>query len=121
MATEQLPAEQYLIAGQPTVNGYVVLSAVYGREEDTEDKQGSAGQHKAKLTYSRRLTLQLELEALTAATQGAYVVGGALDATYVPTSTALDMVWKVRDVSEGLTRGVQTVQLDLIKLTDELA
>ncbi len=38
MATEQLPASQYLIAGQPTVTGYVVVSAVYGREEDAEDK-----------------------------------------------------------------------------------
>ncbi len=65
--------------------------------------------------------MRLELEALTAATQGAYVVGGALTAAFVPTATSEDMVWKVRDVTEGLTRGVQTVSLDLIKLTDELA
>jgi hypothetical protein len=121
MATEQLPATQYLIGGQPTVTNYVVRSATFGIEEDTEDKQGADGKHVAKLTYSRRKTLQLELEALGTATQGTYQVGGALDVDYVPTAVGGNMVWKIRDASEGLTRGAQTVSLDLISLTDELA
>jgi len=117
MATTQYPADQYKIAGQPSVAGYEVINATEGFEEDAEDKANSAGAHKAKIAYGRRKTLQLELEALSAATPNTYVAGGGLDASYVPGGT----VWKVRSATVGLTRGVQTVSLDLISLVDELA
>ncbi len=117
MATEQLPASQYAIAGQPTVTGYEVINASYGIEEDAEDKKGAAGAHKAKITYMRRQTAQLELEALAAATQGAYLVGGVLDANFAPGGT----VWKIRSVNETTTKGVTTISLDVIALVDLLA
>ena len=117
MATEQLPASQYAIAGQSAITGYVVVSQSYGFEEDTEDKKDHLGQHKAKITYMRRRTCQLELEALAAATPGAYVVGGGLDASFVSPGTA----WKIRGVTETLTKGVPGISLDLISLTDLLA
>jgi hypothetical protein len=120
MATEQLPANQYAIAGQPTVTGYEVISASYGIEEDAEDKKGAGGQQKAKITYMRRQTCQLELEALAAATQGAYVVGGVLNASFAPGSVPA-AVWKIRSVTESTTKGVTTVSLDLIALVDLLA
>jgi len=117
MATEQLPADQYAIAGQSTITGYEVISETYGIEEDTEDKKDKTGQHKAKLTYMRRQTVSLELEALAAATPGAYLVGGVLDADFAPGGS----VWKIRSATEGLTRGVPTVSLDCIALVDLLA
>ena len=116
---EQLPADQYALGGQPTITGYVVVRADFGFEEDSEDKQGSGGRHKAKITYSRRKTANVELEALgTATTQADYVKGGAVAANYTPGGTA---AWKIRNVTFGTTRGVQTVMLDLISLTDEIA
>jgi hypothetical protein len=117
MATEQLPASTYAIAGQSAVTGYEVISQTFGFEEDGEDKKDGTGQHKARINYSRRRTCQLVLEALTTATAGAYVVGGGLDASYVPGG----VVWKIRSVTEGKTRSVPTINLDLIALTDELA
>ena len=116
MATEQLPAEQYAIAGQSAVTDYEVISEVYGFEEDSEDKKDSTGQHKAKISYMRRQTCSLELEALAAATPGTYTVGGVLDASFAVGGS----VWKIRSVTEGRTRGVSTVSLDLIALTDLL-
>jgi hypothetical protein len=118
MAAEQLPADQYKIGGQPTITGYEVIQATEGFEEDAEDKAKGSGQHKAKITYSRRKTLQLELEALAAGAPESYVAGGGLSATFDPAGTP--KVWKVRSATYGLTRGVQTVSLDLISLIDEL-
>ena len=117
MGTEQLPASTYAIAGAPSVAGYEVINATYGFDEDSEDKQGGDGRHKAKIAYSRRRTLQLELEALSTATNN-YVNGGGLTAAFVPGTPA---VWKIRDVSRTLTRGVTGITLDLISLVDELA
>lgn len=120
MATEQLPAATYAIAGQPTVTGYEVIDATFGFEEDSEDKQKGSGAHKAKITYMRRQTLQLELEELTTAAND-YVKGGALTAAFVPFAPGATAVWKIRDVSKSLTRGVTGITLDLISLVDELA
>jgi hypothetical protein len=117
MGTQQLPADQYKIGGQPAITGYEVIEATFGFEEDSEDKQAGSGQHKAKISYSRRKTLQLELEALSTADPHEYVAGGGLDANFAPGGN----VWKVRSATNGRTRGVQTVSLDLISLVDELA
>ena len=118
MATEQLGTKQYEIAGQPTVAGFEVISAVYGFEEDAEDKQDSGGQHGAKIAYSRRATIQLELEALAAGTPATYIAGGALTASFV---AGTPVAWKIRSATYGTTRGVQTLSLDLIALVDLLA
>jgi len=113
MATEQLPAAQYEIAGQPTVSGYEVIDAQYGFEEDTEDKMDAAGQFKSKITYSRRKTLQLELEAENGSTpETTYQDGGSV------TIDTVDYI--IRSATIGRTRGVATVSLDLIAQSDEL-
>ena len=119
MATEQLPASTYAIGGQRSVTGYEVIRETQGHVDDGEDKAGPAGAHKARIVYSRRKTLQVELEALTAATAPAsfFVGGGLSDADLAAAGTD----WKIRDVKYGLTKGVRTVSLDLIKLTDDLA
>jgi len=121
MATEQLPEATYSIAGQVTATGWEVISNTYGFEEDSEDKAGAAGQHKAKITYSRRVTLQLEMEALAAADVDAYQTGGQVASgvfTLADGSTAT--AWNIRNASLGRTRGVATVSLDLIQQGDLL-
>ena len=122
MATEQLPASTYKIAGQPALTGYEVISATYGFEEDGEDKQSAAGQQKARINYSRRQTLQLELEALSAATPHTYIAGGQIASGTIPLadgSTA--SAWNIRNPVYGKTRGVQTLSLDLIQQGDLLS
>lgn len=116
MAAEQLPADQYAVGGQPTVTNYEVISVTHGFEEVSENHTTPAGAHNAKVATSRRKTLQLELEAKDGATPHAFK--GALDASFVPTAVALDQVWKVRSATGGRTRGVRTVSLDVIALTD---
>ncbi len=116
---EQLPADVYLLGGQPNVAGFKVREADVGRQDDAEDYQGPAGQHAAKVVFSRRATKSIQCET-TDGDPDIYIDGGALDASFVPTSTALDMVWKITDVSVALTRGVTVVSLDLIALTDSI-
>jgi len=64
MATEQYPASKYVVAGQNALSGWQVVSETTGFQEDTEDKQTAAGQFNSKITYSRRATKQLTLEAV---------------------------------------------------------
>ena len=113
MATEQLPDEQYVIGGQPTVTGWQVISAVRGIEEDSETKQTAAGQFKAKITYSRRRTMQLTLEATQTADVDEFSEGGVV--------TVDTVVYKIRSVQEQATRGPTQVTLDLIATVDLLA
>jgi hypothetical protein len=104
------------------LTGYEVISATAAFEEDTETKQNAAGQFKADITYMRRQTLQLELEALTAAVVGAYVVGGTIaSGTFTLANGSTASAWKIRSATEGATKGVRTLSLDLISLTDGLA
>jgi hypothetical protein len=104
------------------LTGYEVISATAAFEEDTETKQNAAGQFKADITYMRRQTLQLELEALTAAVVGAYVVGGTIaSGTFALANGSTASAWKIRSATEGATKGVRTLSLDLISLTDGLA
>jgi hypothetical protein len=120
MATEQLPASTYAIGpGTRSVTGYEIIRQTGGKVDDGEDKAGPSGAHKARIVYSRRKTLQIELEALTAAAPAAsfFVGGGLSDADLA----AAGSDWKIRDVKFGLTKGVKTVSLDLISLVDDLA
>lgn len=125
MATEQLPASVYLIGQKYALTGYEVISAQASFEEDSEDKAGGAGQHKAKITFSRRQTLTLELEALggtTPSTPHTYITGGAIDSgvfTLADGTTAT--AWNIRSATEGATRSVRTLSLDLIQVGDMLA
>ena len=126
MATEQLPSETLAIAGLPTLGGalankYEVLGATYGFEEDSEVKVGAAGQFKSDIVYSRRETCQLELEALHGTDSATLSKGGQLASgilTLADLSTA--SAWNIRSASWGLTRGVQTLALDLIQQADKL-
>jgi hypothetical protein len=126
MATEQLPSALYDIGEQPTLAGawankFEVISAVYGIEEDTETKQQGNGQFKAEITYSRRETCQLELEALhgtdaTTLSQGGQLASGIL--TLADGSTAA--AWNIRSCSLSKTKGVVVVSLDVIQQQDKL-
>jgi hypothetical protein len=121
MATEQLPAAVYLIGQKYALTGYEVISANASFEEDTENKAGGAGQHKAKITYSRRQTLQLELEALAAGTPATYITGGQIASgvfTLADGSTAT--AWNITSASESSTKGVRSLSLSLIQQGDLL-
>jgi hypothetical protein len=118
MAVEQLPASQYAVGQSLSLAGYEIMQSVFGWREDSENKAAKSGEHKAKLTYSRRRTLDLELEALAAATPATYVAGGAVDTDLVPTAVADDMAWKIVSANDTQTRGVEGVSLSLIALTD---
>jgi hypothetical protein len=123
MATEQLPAATYLIANAYALSGYEIISANAGFEEDAETKQAQTGQFKAEITYMRRQTLALECEALAAATPGAtYVIGGTIASGTLPLADGTTASgWKIRNATEGSTKGVRTLSLDLVSLTDLLA
>ena len=126
MATEQLPSALYDIAQQPTLGGalanlYEVISAQYGIEEDTETKQAATGRFKAEITYSRRETCSLELEAIygtdpTTLAQGGQLASGILTLADLSTASA----WNIRSATWTKTRGVQTVSLDVIQQLDKL-
>jgi len=126
MAVEQLPSAKYLVAGQPTLGGayankYDVISADYGEVRDEEDKFKAAGQFNAVICYSRRETCRLTLEALNGTVVATLVNSGSLASgilTLADGSTAA--AWNIRDAKAGLTRGVQTVELDLIQQLDKL-
>jgi hypothetical protein len=121
MATEQLPASTYLIGQKYALTGYEVIDAKASFVEDAEDKASGAGQHKAKITFSRRQTLALELEALAAGTPATYIAGGQIASgvfTLANGSTA--SAWNIRSATEGATRGVRTLTLDLIQQGDSL-
>lgn len=122
MATEQLPSGVYAIAGQPTVSGWEVIDAKYGIQEDGEDKVGGAGQHKARINYSRRETLALTLEALAAADPDAYQTGGQIaSGTFTLADGSTASAWNIVSAELGLSKGVKTVALQLIQQGDLLA
>jgi hypothetical protein len=118
MATELMPVE-HTVGGQPTVSGYVVTNAVYGVEEDTETKQAPDGGFLSKITYSRRPTLRLEMEAESGTTP-AYSDGGTIASGSITDGNGDAMGWKIRSATVTNTRGPIAVSLDLIGLTDYL-
>lgn len=121
MAQEQLPEATYDVGQTYDLTGFEIITATPGFEEDAEDKVDQNGRHKAKITYSRRETLQLELEALTAGTPSAYIAGGEIESGVFPlASTAQATAWNIRSASNGVTKGVTTVSLDLIQQGDQI-
>jgi hypothetical protein len=119
MATELMPVA-HTVGGQPTVSGYVVINAAYGIEEDQEVKKDANGRFASKITYSRRPTLKLEMEAESATTP-AYQDGGTIASGSIKDGNGDAMGWKIRSATVTNTRGPITVSLDLIGLTDYLA
>jgi hypothetical protein len=120
MATEQTPSAEFTIAGQPTVSGYTVQDADYGYEEDAEQKKDAAGRFLCKITYSRRATLRLEMEA-NSGTTPAYQDGGTIASGVIEDGGGNTTAWKIRSAQVTKNRGVWAVSLDLISLTDLLA
>ena len=119
MAQEQLPATTYDVGQTYDLAGFEIITATPGFEEDAEDKVDQNGRHKAKITYSRRETLQLELESLTAGTPSTYIAGGEIaTGTFTLADGVTATVWNIRSASNGVTKGVTTVSLDLIQQGD---
>ena len=122
MAAEQLGSKTYLV-GQPlTLSGFEIVDSTYGFEEDGETRYVGNGKFGADITYSRRQTLSVTLDVLAGEGGGdpsIYVEGGQI-ATEVfkladgTTNTA----WKIRSATPGRTKGVATLQLELIQLGD---
>ena len=121
MAVEQLPASQYVVGGQLILTGWVLPENSYGIEEDGETKQTAAGAFKCEITYSRRQTLSVTLEATTAEEPGVYSKGGEIASGVFANSQGGATGWKIRDVAETRTRGPVQVTLDLIALTEGIA
>ena len=117
--TEQLPASTYLISQIHALTGYEIIDAKMGFQEDTEDKVDTNGRFKAKITYSRRQTLQLELEALAAATPATYVAGGQIaSGTLKLADGSTASAWNILSADYGRTKGVATLSLSLIQAGD---
>jgi hypothetical protein len=121
MAVEQLPAGVFVIGGQPTLSGWVLPTAQYGFEEDAENKTDAAGRFLAKLTFSRRPTLNVTLEAESGTTLTTYESGGAIASGVFTNGGGDATAWKIRSAVRTKTRGVVQVVLDLIAQTDLLA
>jgi hypothetical protein len=119
MATEQTPTA-FTVGGQPTVSGYVVTSAVYGYEEDSEQKKDAHGRFLSKITYSRRATLKIDMEA-ESGTNPAYNAGGTITTGTIADGAGNATAWKIRSATVTKTRGAIAVSLDIIALTDLLA
>jgi len=117
---EQLPADQYVVGGQPTLSGWVLSTASYGFEEDSEVKQDAKGRFKAKLTYSRRPTLNVTIEAENGTTLTVYEVGGGIASGVFADASGTATAWKIKSAVRTKTRGVVQIVLDLISLTDLL-
>ena len=119
MAQEQLPADTYLVGQKYSLSGYEVIDAQASFEEDGEDKMDAAGRFKARINYSRRQTLQLELEALFGSTPDTYVTGGEIaSGTFTLADGTTATAWNIRSANEGATKGVRTLTLDLIQQGD---
>jgi len=114
---EQLPENQYVVGGQPTVSGYILPQAQYGFEEDADQKQDGNGRFRAKITYSRRPTLTVTLEVLDSTTP-AYQNGGEIASGVFVDGAGNATAWKIRNATLTKTRGPWMVELDLIAQTD---
>jgi hypothetical protein len=121
MATEQLPATIYTVDGKPTLTGWQILSATYGIEEDSETKQTAAGRFSAKITYSRRATLQIVMEAESGTTTTTYQTGGEIASGVFANQAGTATAWKIRNAAKANTRGPVQVTLDLVSQDDLLA
>ena len=121
MATQQLPVDVYVIGGQPTLTGWQLPQAQYGFEEDAEQKTTAAGRFSAKITYSRRSTLNVTIEAESGTTTTTYQTGGGILSGVFADGAGNATAWKIRSATKTNTRGPVQVVLDLISQTDLLA
>lgn len=120
--TEQLPAATFVVGGLPTLSGWQLPSAQYSFEEDTETKTTPLGQWKADITYSRRQTLKVTLEALTGASLATYVAGGTIaSGVFTKADGATAVGWKIKSATLSKSKGVTGVDMDLVALADDLA
>jgi hypothetical protein len=106
----------------PTLSGWEVHDVKRGFVEDSEDRKTPLGQHKCKITYSRRQTLSMRLVALTGASVHTYTTGGTVASgvfTLADGSTAT--AWDIQSAEEVPTRGPMEVNLSLIQQGDMLA
>lgn len=117
-ANQQLPTAVYKVGGQLTKSGWVITENSYGFEEDSEVKTKADGTFNADITYSRRQTLQVTLEALTEADVDEFQVGGQVDSGVFPLADGTASAWKINDAKLTKTRGPVQVELDLIQLGD---
>ena len=124
MAAEQLGPKTYLV-GQPlTLSGFEVVDSSYGFEEDGETRYGANGTFGADLTYSRRQTLSVTLDVLAGEGGGnpaTYVNGGSIASGVFPLADgSTETAWKIRSATPGRTKGVATLQLELVQLGDAI-
>lgn len=117
-ANQQLPTAVYQVGGQLTKSGWVIVQNSYGFEEDSEVKTKADGTFNADITYSRRQTLQVTLEALAAADVDEFQVGGQVASGVFPLADGTASAWKITDAKLTKTRGPVQVELDLIQLGD---
>ena len=120
MATEQLPADTYVIGGQLTLTGYILPTNSYGYEEDMEYKYTSTGRFNCKITYGRRPTLSVQLEVLASATP-TFQAGGEIASCVFVNGSGDATAWKIKSATLTKTRGPQIVALELAAQTDMLA
>lgn len=118
-ANQQLPTAVYKIGGQLTKSGWEIVQNSYGFEEDSEVKTKADGTFNADITYSRRQTLQVTLEALSAADVDEFQSGGQVESGVFPLADGTTAsAWKINDAKLTKTRGPVQVELDLIQLGD---
>jgi len=121
MATLQIPAEQYVIGGQQTLAGWVLPQQQYGFEEDADQHKDGAGAFDCKITYSRRQTLSVTLEAEASTVTTTYAAGGQIASGIFTDGNGAATAWKIRSAPTTKTRGPVQVTLDLVSQTDDLA
>lgn len=118
-ANQQLPTAVYQVGGQLTKSGWEIIQNSYGFEEDSEVKTKADGTFNADITYSRRQTLQVTLEALAAADVDEFQVGGQVASGVFPLADGTTAsAWKINDAKLTKTRGPVQLELDLIQLGD---
>ncbi len=118
---EQLPSTTHIVGGQPTINGWILPDANYGFEEDSEVKTTASGKFAADITYSRRITLSVTLEALLGTNVSTYAAGGQIASGIFAKPSGGATAWKIKSSTLAKSRSVTVVTLDLIALTDEIA
>ena len=122
MAAEQIGPKTYLV-GQPlTLSGFEVVDSTYGFEEDGETRYTGNGTFGGDITYSRRQTLSVTLDVLAGEGGGdpsTYVEGGEISSGVFNLADGTTTTgWKIRSATPGRTKGVATLQLELIQLGD---
>lgn len=114
MAAEQVPAAQHTVGGQVAVTGWDVIEQSDSFIEDAENTPNANGTHRCKITYSRRLTHDLSLQAQSEADASVFSEGG----TY-KWNTNVDCT--IESATARKTRGPTMVDVSLLEQVDQLA